>query len=119
MNKKNIDKYIPKAVRELNSLCNSDGSIDKVYQGYLASFGPSVITSGLMRTVMFYTGDDNKKRVIDIMYKLIKNDLNTQEGSLDKFLQKDNNYKKYSVKNRVIEANIACKLAIRTFNLKD
>ena len=118
MNKKNIDKYIPKAVQELNSLVK-DGSIDKVYQGYLASFGASVITSGLIRTVMFYTGDDNKKRVIDIIYKLIKEDLNIQEESLDKFLQKDNNYKKYSVKNRILEANIACKLAIRTFNLKD
>ena len=118
MNKKKIDEYIPKAVKELNGLVEN-GSIDKVYQGYFASFGPSVITSGLLQTVMFYVGDSNKKKIIDILYKLVKKDLNIQEESLDKFLVKNGNYKNYLIKNRILEANVACKLAIRTFNLKD
>ena len=29
------------------------------------------------------------------------------------------NYNDYALKNKILEANIACKLAIRTFELKD
>ena len=118
MNKKYIDKLIPKAIEQLNSLVKN-GSIDKVYQGYLASFGPTVIQSGLLQTVMFYTADENKNQVIKIMYELIKDDLNATQNSMKDFLIENQNYKNHTIKNKILEANIACKLSIRTFDLKD
>jgi len=118
MNKKYIDKLIPKAIKSLNSLVEN-GTIDKVYQGYLASFGPTVIQSGLLQTVMFYSADEKKNKVIKIMYKLIKDDLNASQDSMKDFLIEEENYKKISTKNKILEANIACKLSIRTFKLKD
>lgn len=118
MNKKKIDQLIPKAMEKLATLSKND-VINKVYQGYLASFGPTVISSGLLQTVMFYSGDDSKNKVIKIMYELIKNDLNTNAETMQDFLTQNNNYKKYSIKNKILETNIACKLSIRTFDLKD
>ena len=118
MNKKYIDELIPKAVEKLNTL-GKDGKIDKVYQGYLASFGPTVISSGLLRSVMFYSGDEKKNKVIKIMYDLIRNDIETDKTTMKDMLNENNNYKNYRIKNRILEANIACKLSIRTFELKD
>jgi len=119
MNKKKIDELIPKAIEKLAKLPKKDGGIEKVYQGYLASFGPTVISSGLLQTVMFYSGDDSKNKVIKIMYELIKNDLNTDAKTMQEFLVQNENHKDYAIKNKILEANIACKLSIRTFELKD
>lgn len=119
MNKKKIDNLIPKAITLLENRLVNDGTIDKVYQGYLASFGPTVISSGLLQTIMFYSGDDKKKKVIEIMWELIKNDLSSNDTNMQDFLNKDNNHKDYAIKNKILEANIACKLSIRTFVLKE
>lgn len=114
MNNKNIEKLIPKAINLLQSFPK-----ERVYQGYLASFGPTVITSGILQAVAFYSGDDKKKKVIKLMFDLIKEDLNTNQPTLLNVLEENENYKNYVIKNRILEASIACKLAIRTFELKD
>ncbi len=106
-------------MKALKDLVEKDGTIDKVYQGYLASFGPTVITSGLLQTVMFYSADEKKNKVIKIMYGLIKEDLQTDKNDMKSFLLDNDNYKKYKIKHKILEANIACKLSIRTFALKD
>ena len=118
MNKKNIDKLIPQAMQELQSF-SKNGVIDKKNQGYLASFGPTVISSGILQTVMFYTADKDKNKMIKIMFTLIKDDLQGNYTSMQEMLNDNSNYKDYSIKNKILEANIACKLAIRTFELKE
>jgi len=116
MNKKKIDLLIPDAIKALEELREKDGSINKVYQGYLASFGPTVISSGIVKTVTFYIDESssNKKRkdVTNIMFSLIGE--NPKE-----FVQNKENSTNYALKNKILEANIACKLAIRTFELKE
>lgn len=114
MNNKNIERLIPKAIDLLQNFPK-----EKVYQGYLASFGPTVITSGIFQAVAFYSGDDKKKKVIKLMFDLIKEDLKTNHLTLLNVLEENDNYKNYEIKNRILEASVACKLAIRTFELKD
>lgn len=114
MNNKTIEKLIPKAIDLLQKFPK-----EKVYQGYLAAFGPTVIASGIVQAVAFYTGDDKKNEVIKLMFKLIKDDLKTDKNTLLDVLNEDENYKNYALKNKILEASIACKLAIRTFELKD
>lgn len=114
MNNKNIERLIPKAINLLQNFPK-----EKVYQGYLASFGPTVITSGILQSVAFYSGDDKKKKVINLMFNLIKEDLKTNQSTLLDTLNENENYKNYAIKNKILEASIACKLAIRTFELKD
>jgi hypothetical protein len=53
------------------------------------------------------------------MFALIKDELSTNGNSLADFLTQNDNHKDYAIKHKVLEANIACKLAIRTFALKD
>ena len=116
MNKKNIDNLIPKAIKKLSSLQKKDGSIEKVYQGYLASFGPTVIASGLIKTVTIYAdkSDSNKKRrkITQLMFDLI-------DENLDEFIKNEKSNTNYALKNKILEVNIACKLSIRTFELRD
>jgi len=119
MNKKNIDKLIPKAIELISKKLEDNGKVDKVYQGYLASFGPTVLASGLLQTVMFYSADENKNKIIKIMYELIKDSIDSDKKSMKDFLTQRDNYKNYNIKNKILEANIACKLSIRTFELKD
>jgi CRISPR-associated protein Cmr5 len=114
MNKKKIDKLIPEAIRLLHNFPK-----EKVYQGYLASFGPIVITSGILQTVMFYTSDDKKNRVIELMYTMIKDQIGSDKDSMQEMLNENDNYRSYAIKNKILEASVACKLAIRTFELKD
>jgi CRISPR-associated protein Cmr5 len=114
MNNKNIEKLIPKAIDLLQNFKK-----EKVYQGYLASFGPTVIASGILQTVTFYTADSKKCEIIELIYKLIKDDLSSNAKTLLEFLSANQNYKNYAVKNKILEASVACKLAIRTFELKD
>jgi CRISPR-associated protein Cmr5 len=109
MNKKNIDKLIPKAIEHIEQNLLRDGSVKKVYQGYLASFGPTVISSGLTQALAFYSADSEKNKVIDMMFAILNERLDLQ----------NTNYNDYAIKNKILEANIACKLAIRTFKLKD
>ena len=109
MNKKNIDSLIPKAMKYIQNNLAKNGAVKKVYQGYLASFGPTVISSGLTQTLAFYSADSEKNQVIKMMFDILDMELDLQ----------NTNYKDYAIKNKILEANIACKLAIRTFELKD
>lgn len=120
MNSKRIEKLIPDAITYTSQHFKKSGSVAKVYSGYLAAFGPTVISSGLMQAVAFYTGDSNKKKVIEMMFALLKKEKNgCQENNLNDYLTTNNRYKDYAVKNLILDINIACKLAIRTFELKD
>ena len=116
MNKKKINLLIPDAIDALEKLREEDGSINKVYQGYLASFGPTVISSGMVKTVTIYIDESpsNKKRkkLTNIMFSLIGEDPK-------EFIKEKDSSVKYVLKNKILEANIACKLAIRTFVLKE
>jgi len=116
MNNRNIEKLISQAIKKLHILVDKDGKIDKKNQGYLASFGPTVIYSGIIRTVAIYgdKSDSNKKRreILKIMFSLINLDV-------DSFITNEQSSTNYNLKNKILEANIACKLAIRTFELKD
>ncbi|MGE4456979.1 MAG: type III-B CRISPR module-associated protein Cmr5 [Arcobacteraceae bacterium] len=114
MNNKRIEQLIPQAIKLLQNFPK-----EKVYQGYLAAFGPTVITSGIVQAVAFYTGDEKKNRVIKLMFDLIKEELPIQKGTLLEVLEEGQNYKNYALKNKILEASVACKLAIRTFELKE
>jgi CRISPR-associated protein Cmr5 len=118
MNKKKIDVLIPKAIEKLAKF-SKNGVIEKKYQGYLASFGPTVVSSGLLQTVMFYSADKDKNEMIKLMYSLLQDDLKSNHQSMKDILVENENYKDYALKNKILEANIACKLAIRTFELKE
>jgi CRISPR/Cas system CMR-associated protein Cmr5 small subunit len=117
MNKKRVEALIPFAMEEIAKNFEKEGKVDKIYSSYLASFGPSVITSGVLMSVMFYSGDEKKRKIIDLMGKVLKDGKYIENENLIEFV-KENYYKnRLKTTELVIDANIACKLAIRTFTL--
>ncbi len=122
MYNKTIENILPDAISAVEFYRESmeeDGRIKSKYNGYLASFGPSVIMAGLRQTVLFY---DNSKKANDhgIINKIIYHTLDLQNwsdgaGSLKQYV---NEYDKLK-KKRVLDVVIACKIAIRTFDLEE
>jgi CRISPR-associated protein Cmr5 len=57
MSKKRIESYIPKAIEVLEKEF-SDGKIPSAYNGYISSFGASVMQSGLLPTLALFEKKD-------------------------------------------------------------
>lgn len=123
---KNIEKYIPVALSVLadNSLgMVKNGKIDKTYNGYISSFGASIISSGLLPTLIFYSksAEGNDKADRSLIPKALEMILkNTEVGILDndKHLLKEviTLYDDNRLKQKIQECAIALKLAIRTYS---
>lgn len=119
MSKKLIDKMVPSAIEIVkNSPIVKNGVIESKYNGYISSFGASIIQAGLNSTVAFFgkmigEGKD-RKDILDAIWNLIETEnLNRECNSIQEFVQlKD-------VKPTIMNATIALKLAIRVFSKAD
>lgn len=121
MGKRRIEKYLPKAIKLIeNGGFLKDKEIPGVYNGYISSFGASIIQSGLLATSAFYENqqsksEQNREKVTKVILKLIDEKANT--GRLFDYLQK----KKITpeLTDKIRDAAVALKLGIRTFKLAD
>ena len=118
MSKKSIEQKIPKAMNTLD-LTFKD-VIPSSYNGYISSFGASIIQSGLEPTLALFENENastlEKKQLLP---KLILNilDENSTETSLLKYVLNRPNEKQY-LKREILDIAIAIKLCIRTFKLE-
>ncbi len=106
---------------------NAVPKVPKEYKGYISSFGPSVIQSGLLPTIMFYensksTEKNGKKEILNILsgilkktgkYKMTPNSL--KELTMDKI---KNKAEYADLVNDVLDAYTALKLSMRTFKFE-
>lgn len=133
--KKLVEQYIPKAIEAVKEkLCN-DAQKTKVfeeYDGYAASLGAAIITSGLKTAISFYTdpakekkGDNKKpyryKLLQAICYVLHENGEHTiscenKTGLLDNVRVLNASDAEKEMKQKILAASIAVKLALRGFN---
>lgn len=116
MPKRNVEKLIPFALEAINEMMkDKQCNIESEFSGYISSFGPSVIMAGLRQTVLFYEVKEKcvNKLIWNIMGEMGWQNKNT---SILELVNNDNNLLS---KNRVLEVIVACKLAIRTFELGD
>jgi CRISPR-associated protein Cmr5 len=119
MSKKSIEKLIPDAMRVLEDEF-SDGVIPSAYNGYISSFGASVIQSGLLPTLaLFENTNAHTKESKEYLTYIIARVLTGREDDIS-LLQyvlkskKDENL----LKTKIMDIAIAIKLSIRTFELK-
>lgn len=125
---KNIEKYIPVALRALenNTIKIVDnGKIDGTYNGYISSFGASIITSGLLPSFIFYSkkAENNREadrsQIVKALEFMLKDNavnlLTANESILNKVKI---NYSDNHLKQKIQECAIALKLAIRTYPKK-
>ena len=130
---KQVEKFIPPAVQLIKDhLATGEGKlvVPSVYKGYISSMGASIIMSGLLPTLAFYNTDgDNsssekaRRPLLNVLHGLLKD---RHEG-LDRHglfehaigLQEAKRHAALrQLKEEVIQASIAVKLALRTFKME-
>jgi len=117
MSKKQIESYIPKAMEVLDDEFQ-DGIIPSAYNGYISSFGASIIQSGLKPTLALFENTnaktkESKEYLTYIIVRILtgkKDDI-----SLLRYVMKKNNEE--LMKQKIMDISIAIKLSIRTFKL--
>ena len=126
---RNIEKLIPAAINAVNTKMAKDGKVNSAYKGYISSLGAGIIQSGLLPTLAMYKGneDSDKKKantgcLLDAIFEVIKTTPSTITNDEDDLFsyalrasQQQNNCQ--VVIDKVLNASIAIKLAIRTFKL--
>ena len=123
MNKKSIEKLIPRAKEQIEKQLAQNGIVDSTYRGYIASFGAAVLQSGLMPAVAFYSSNKSAKgdrnRLMSMIKELIDVD-NKNEESLFDYIQKRvrRGTSIRHMQEEVINAAISIKLAMGLFEMK-
>lgn len=121
MNKRKVDELIPQAYMVLKSvkIASSDDKVDKKWRGQISSFGASVATGSLLSAIAFFNAqggsDLDRKLLIDAIGKLIE----SKPENLFKYVCTCiNNHNERKVKEEVINAAIALKLAMNLYDLR-
>jgi len=119
-----IEKLIPDAIDVVKEVLEKDEKVASEYNGYIASFGASIITSGLLPAIAFYESESSgaqkdRKKLMTAIRKLIKKtkkESDNNETLMKYVLPHKNDLSE--IKEEITDAAIALKLAIRTFELK-
>lgn len=120
---KSIEKFFPSSedalisnglvVKETKAIAKDE------YDGYLAAFGPSVIISGLIQTLAVYNANEERQKVLNTI-TCVAGIENTQSGKelLDLCISHlDNKDRLHVWREQIINASVALKILIRTYNL--
>ncbi|MEM6525876.1 MAG: type III-B CRISPR module-associated protein Cmr5 [Bacteroidota bacterium] len=122
MNQK-IDNLIPIAFRAVEDKLATNGQVSRQYNGYIASFGASVVQSGMMAALVFNhreesRSEQDRKALMDAIFEVTKSLEEHQviEPSLLDFYRNKLTDKR-RLKLNIMDAAAAIKLVIRTFKL--
>jgi CRISPR-associated protein Cmr5 len=118
--KSRIENYIPSALKEAEQL-KTEGYIPKEFKGYISSFGAAAIQSGLIPALAFFSNDGESRGRSKIL-EAIRNILNIPVNkSLLQYVVEycnEQDISKEILKDKIMDAATALKLAIRTYQLK-
>lgn len=108
--------------------------VPKVYKGYISSMGASIIQSGIVPTLAFYSDGSReegksgseaaKKPVLDVLTLMLRTKDRYSDLEAGKLFEyalniKANKSRLRLLQKDIVNASIALKLALRTFDLKD
>jgi len=140
MNQERINRMIPVAIQKIKEAKlddnkdllvreNGEELLPSNYSSYMDSFGISVRMSGLLQTVAFYEKDEekdgkksgNRKLINKLLIEVLAENDESLKGKellsvVCEKIKDPTEYRKFE--ERVIEATIACKLAMKTFKKK-
>ncbi len=134
--KKRIENYIPRAIETADVILAKNSAIPKQYNGYISSFGASVVQSGLIPAVAFFSNSDNtekdRAKILKALYFIaIKPDKNIDPDIIgdDELLKHiigkgggtgaEKKRSEDKLLAKILDAAVALKLAVRTFKLTD
>jgi len=118
MSKKRIEKYIPEAMKVLDATFEN-GIVPSSYNGYISSFGASIIQSGLKPTLALFENEnaktEEKKQLLPrLILQVLEKD--SEETSLLHYVLQRKEQELF-LKQKILDISIAIKLCIRTFKL--
>jgi len=121
---KSIENLLPTA----NTVLQKSGLVDTTtykinndsYDGYISGFGPAVIISGLLPTLSTYVSKSERETVLNAIAE-IANIEKKQKGKelLALCISNHSNKTQLNIwKEKIINASVALKLMIRTYDVK-
>ncbi len=122
MNKQAIDKYIPMAYKVLeDTKIAKNGEINKTFRSYISSFGAAITMGSLRAAVAFFSKDgadskEDKALLMKAVYKLIPKKDGINAPNLLAYIC-DQNINEAEVKEDILNAAIALKLAMNMYKL--
>ncbi|HHS92332.1 MAG TPA: hypothetical protein ENK82_03225 [Campylobacterales bacterium] len=109
---KSLEYYLPKAMDAIEQLkiSNEKGEVPKQFNGYISSFGASLRQAGLLATVLVYrnenaNAEESREKVVLAIEKMLGESIVV------------NNAVAKTMRNKVEQAAIALKLALRSYKL--
>ena len=99
-----------------------NGQYSKEMSGYISSFGASIVQSGLLATLIFYgnTESEAKERhkVVEAIDYIVLGEFKAKENLLATKMIKEKSTNDKELLNKVTDAAVALKLALRMYNKK-
>lgn len=116
MQNKNLETLIPIAMKAIAKE-HKKKNFTSTANGYFASYGPSILMAGVKQTVLY--NHSKHKEINSVIFNIMK-EKGWMESydSLEKMVQ-DSNAAKRQIQKRLLEVLVACKLVIRTYELKE
>ncbi|MDX2246831.1 MAG: type III-B CRISPR module-associated protein Cmr5 [Bacteroidia bacterium] len=136
MSKKRIEDFIKPALALIPDHLEEGGKVDKVYKGYISSMGAAMIQSGVLPTLAIFSAKESgaegqRWKLLRILTEMLRQNgydmlpaLTAQdkdsENRLLRFATDHQNHAATLLKLRrdLMDASVALKLTLRTFNLK-
>ncbi len=120
---KRIQIMIPDAIEAARNNLVENGKIKNEFNGYISSFGASIISAGLLPSIIFYSqkgeSAERNKIITSIEFILQKHgypqDFNLLNRVKALYTGMTNQPEIDRLTDRIFDAAIALKLAIRTF----
>ena len=122
MNKKKVDELLPASVIILKTveIANESGIINKTFRGQISTFGAAIVNGSLLSAIAFFSDKGSssvdRPKLIKAIYNLIQ-PLDTN-GNLFDYVKSKGPSKEREVKEEIINATIAIKLAMNLYTLK-
>lgn len=127
---KRIEKQIPKAIKIIQEVIVEDENsiaVKPEFKGYFASFGASIVQSGLLPSVIFFENEDSDTQafrhkvptaILAYLLGETDNEEKTKDNKLSDYIINSPKSRRQLVKE-VSEAAVALKIALRTFDLSN
>lgn len=122
MSTKYIQKIIPTAIQAAEEHLVNNGKISSEFNGYISSFGASIISAGLLPSIIFYSQQGESKerqKIIAAIEQILRThgypDIHLLRKVEELFKGENKQAEINRLTEKIFDAAIALKLAIRTF----
>ena len=122
--KRRIEKYIPLAINIVKDvkIADEQGRVKNEFQGYFSSLGASIIQSGLIPAMAFFSNENSeaskdRAKILKAIYSLIAPENKNHKDPNALLFYVIENKNNESLAPKIIDASIALKLAVRTYKL--